>query len=88
MDIDLLLVEIKKLEPKRDTIVIVRNLEMEPEMREAFMISVSRGMRDHEINALVFFLEDDSDIYMMDKEKMAEFGWVRKDGGGSGYDAT
>ena len=66
---------IKKLDPKKDEIIVVRtsNIPSGPEM-----CHWAAQLREQGIDSLLLFVDDESDIYVLDEGMMARFEWVKK----------
>lgn len=66
---------VQKLSPKAKEIVV---LQMDRMLSQRDMVAITQQFREAGIESLLFFLEDESEIYVLDEERMATFGWVRK----------
>lgn len=71
---ELTLESITKLNPQKDDVIVCRlSQQPTPETMQG-LIDLFRA---NGVDALLLFVEDDSDIYILDEGRMAKFGWVR-----------
>lgn len=74
MNMEHTLESVTKLSPQKNDVLVfrIRGQPLQEVMRRA-----TAEFREHGIEAVLCFVEDDSDIYILDEARMAECGWVR-----------